>query len=413
MWRFELDRGWLAKVAEWLQPIKRWTWSFHQPGSLNRCVNSKRVTAGPCAVREIHSKLDVVGQGLSQRPELTTHPEMVIHPHDEAHPAPAEESGLSFASLTATNLITSRGMQNVLDTIYNQSDGSAHHKNFIRRQAGALAATRSPAFSPEPFSPSSGFTTEADQSDDEEVSLSAAACYVLSLSRDARPFQPEVGYWFGIGDLTRFPEHAGVDLLLPPPALGKPSQSSSSNNSLIYPRQGYFAFDARYAQLWLHARHKGIRVDDRPLAPGSKFLLEKRTRISIGSNRYIFEFQISDEEVFQAAKRDYLSEYRGGANPHESTSATPSASDVRIQDWSLHGIVGTSPVSVIHAATNVRSGEVVAVKRLRFGALRKDAEDEVRLYDEILSSIGGHRYSSFVMQKHSVLANELPYDSVR
>lgn len=336
---------------------------------------------------------------------------MANHSHKEAYDA--GESALCFASLTAASIRTLRDMGKVLDTIYNQLDDSAHHKSFIRRQAGPLAATRSPDFSPEPFDSSSGFTTEADQSDDDEFSLSAATCYILSLSRDAHPYQPEVGYWFGTGDLTRFPVHAGVDLLLPPPALETSLQSSSLNNNLIYPRQGYFAFDSKYGQLWLHARHKGIRVEDRPLAPRSKILLDKRTRISIGPYRYIFEFQISDEKVFQAAKRDYLSEFRRGGIPHESTSATPSASDVRIQDWRLHGVVGASPVSVIHAATNVRSGEVVAVKRLRFGASTNNAEEEVQLYDQILSSISGHRYSCFVMHKHSVLANELPYNPVR
>ncbi|KAF2773533.1 kinase-like protein [Teratosphaeria nubilosa] len=104
--------------------------------------------------------------------------------------------------------------------------------------------------------------------------------------------------------------------------------------------------------------------------------------------------------------------YRDQGEPYESTAATPSIGDIRIQGWLLRGVVGTSPITVIHAATHVKSGEVVAVKRLRFGASSKTAEDEVKLSDAIASSIRGHRYSSFVMQKHSVLSNEHSYTSV-
>lgn len=324
--------------------------------------------------------------------------------------SPTDESQLTFASLTPADKRTFDAMQTVIDTC---SDDASHHKLFFRRGAGALTATRSPIIPPDPFDLSSGFTTEADRSDDEDYAATeAAACYLLSLGTAAQPIQPEVGFWFGTGDLDRFGKNAGVDILLPPTNTADSLRSSTALGNSVYPRQGYFAFDRNYAQLWLHARHKGIRVDDRPLAQRSKVLLEKRTRICIGPYRYIFEFKVADEERFQVAKRQYLAAYGLGTEPHESTSVTPSASDVCVQGWRLHGIVGSSPVSVIHAATNVRSGEVVAVKRMRFGSSKGSAEEEVRLYCQMLESIKNHRYRSFVMQKHSVLQNDRPYAAV-
>lgn len=323
---------------------------------------------------------------------------------------PTDRSEFSFATMTPADLRTCRSLQSVIDTVDSRGEESAHHMAFLRRHAGTLAATRSPVIPPGPVESSSGFTTEVDHSDDEENVVTEAACYVLSLSNDARPFQPEVGFWFGTGDLNRFGKQAGVDLLLPP---SNATFSPAYAGNTVYPRQGHFAFDTKYAQLWLHARHKGIRVNDRPLAPRSKILLESRARISIGPYRYIFEFKVSNEKEFQAAKREFLAVHHPGTSPHDATSATPSASDICVQGWLLHGIVGSSPVSVVHAATNIKSGEVVAVKRLRFGSSKERAEQEVRLYGDILESIKSHRYSSFVMQKHSVLENERPYATVQ
>ncbi|KAF2487470.1 kinase-like domain-containing protein [Neohortaea acidophila] len=320
---------------------------------------------------------------------------------------------LDFASLTAANPRAVRGMQSVLEVIYDQaSHNLEHQRKFIRGQAGALAATRSPAFTPDPDQSSSGFTTEADLSDDEEYSFDGAPCYVLSLEEGVGPLNPQLGWWFGTGDLVRYPESGGVDLLLPPHASEHQSHllsESPSTTNLVYARQGYFAFDSKYGRLWLHARHKGIRVEDRPLAPRSKILLESRARISIGPFRFIFEFKVSDEASFQRAKKRALTEYYGQEKRYEATSATPSTHDVRIENWILHGVVGASAVSLVHAASHVRSGEVVAVKRLRLSTKEGDvATKELQVYDEILASIREHRYSKFVMQKHSVLAHDRP-----
>lgn len=321
----------------------------------------------------------------------------------------AGDPRLDFASLTPADWNTYHAMTKVVDTVDSLAASADHHKKFIRRQGGDLAATRSPLHAPEPnIDPSnSGYSTEADGPDDADLPFNTAPCNVLSLNPNATPDHPETGYLFGTGDLARFPETAGVDILLPPPENPLPS-------SPVYSRHGYFAFDStKYSQLWLHARHKGIRVNDRPLPPKSNMLLESRTPISVGPYRFVFEFKVVNEKVFQAAKQQFLSTHRGIGEPYESTAATSSTSDIRIQHWLLCGIVGVSPVTVIHAATNVRSGEVVAVKRLCFGAIKRTAEEEVNLYATIASSIREHRYSPFVMQMHSILSNERAHTSVR
>lgn len=323
--------------------------------------------------------------------------------HINAEVRDADAATLDFASLTSVNPRAIQGMRTILDSIYDQgTHDHEYHQKFIRHEAGTLAPTRSPAFSPDPDQPSSGFTTEADLSDDEITSYETNPCYVLSLVEDLRPLRPTLAWWFGVGDLVAYPESAGVEFLLPP-------SSTFSKPNRKYARHGYFAIDATYGRLWFHARHKGLLVDGHPVAPGSKILLGSRARISIGPFDFIFEFKVSDEASFQRVKRRTLARYYGQENRYESTSATPSENDVRIQDWILHGIVGASAVSLVHAASHVRSGEVVAVKRLRVSTEEGDvATKELQLYDEILASIREHRYSKFVMHKHSVLAHDRP-----
>lgn len=226
------------------------------------------------------------------------------------------------------------------------------------------------------------------------------SCYVLTFA--ATPWLPSVGFFFGTGNTQRYKDTGGVDLLLAP-----------TTSSSLYPVHGYFQFDAKYGQLWIHARHSGIRVDDRSLGSKGKHLLGKKARIAIGPYRFDFEFNVIDEETFQASKKIHLQSRDLDTHPFESTSRTPSVCDLRVEDWLLHGIVGSSPVSVIHAATNIKSGEVVALKRLRFGEPNAKAENEVRLYKELFSSIKSHRYSSFVMQKHSILEHDRPHTSIR
>lgn len=118
------------------------------------------------------------------------------------------------------------------------------------------------------------------------------------------------------------------------------------------------------------------------------------------------------EEAFQVALRRHVLEYHGQSYLNEATSATPSANDVHIDDRVFHGVIGASPTSVIHTASHMRSGEVVAVKRLRYGSSQKKAETEVKLYDEILQSIRNTKYNHFVMQKRDVLETQQSHGSI-
>lgn len=321
----------------------------------------------------------------------------------------AESASLDFASLTPANPRTARGVQMILDYLHDQKNDAAHHKTFVRANAGFLVATRSPLISPlspGPAELSEGQTTEADLSDDEDALPNNTTCYVLSLDECKLPFESKTGYWFGRGDFDRFPSNGGVDVLLPPGDFENRTTATSSLANSVAARHGYFAFDPKHGRFWLYARHKGIRVDDRPMARGSKLLLKRRMRVSFGPLRFIFEYKVSNEAEFQLALRLHVATTYGQQYLNEVTSATPSSNDVHIDDWILHGIVGSSPTSVIHAASNIRSGEVVAVKRLRFGSSRKKAESEVTLYDDILESIRDKKYKDFVMQKRGVLETQ-------
>ena len=343
--------------------------------------------------------------------------------------------------LTAASIRTNRAMEQVLDNVTGAA-GSLHHQKFIKRHLnhGDQTATISSSLSPHASDLESVITSETDLSDDEFVPHSDSISYFTSLSDDACPFKPSAGWSFGTGDLDQFHDHAGVDILLSPveAGLSEPTirsndvseQSIRSNDvsessirsstmsgrpirsNAVYQRQGHFAFDPNFASFWIHARHKGIKVNGQPLARLSKALLVGGARISIGPYQYIFEFKVSDEVRFQEQKRRYIARHYSVSDPHEFTALTPSVNDIQVQGWHMHGIVGSTPVTVIHAATNVKSGEVVAVKRLRVGGRDSDAEesdldaDEVDLYEHQLSNIKEHRYGSYTMQTHSVLRNQ-------
>jgi len=346
-----------------------------------------------------------------------------------------------FASLTAASIRTQRAMEQVLDSISGAA-GSLHHQKFIRRRldTGEPTATIDPSLSPHVSELESTITSETDHSNDELVPHSDSISYTMSLSDDARPSDPSKGWCFGTGDLDQYPDHAGVDMLLTPVEAGLCESTVRSNDvseqsirskdvsessikssatsgrsirgNTVHQRQGQFAFDPNFASFWIHARHKGIQVNGQPLARLSKALLGQGTRISIGPYQYIFEFKVSDEARYQEQKRRYIAEYHGVSDPHEFTAPTPSVNDIQVQGWYMHGIVGLTPVTVIHAATHVKSGEVVAVKRLRVGGRNSGAE-EVDLYERWLSNIKEHRYGLYTMQTHAVLRHERPVNPVQ
>lgn len=89
---------------------------------------------------------------------------------------------------------------------------------------------------------------------------------------------------------------------------------------------------------------------------------------------------------------------------NELISATPSATDLKLGEWIIRGVAGFTTRTVVDAASNSRTCEVVAVKILaRYNAyMAQKVEREVRLY-EALKTIGAHKHARFVMLMHSVI----------
>ena len=125
-------------------------------------------------------------------------------------------SRVDFATLTPADARTSRALAAVLDS----ADGlSLHHPLFVRRDAAAITARmvarrddnlllpiRSPS--------SSGETTEADLSSDNEEPPEDQGCYVLSFITGHQPLLPRTGWQVGTGNFYDDPDTGGVDLLL-------------------------------------------------------------------------------------------------------------------------------------------------------------------------------------------------------
>ncbi|KAK4994196.1 hypothetical protein LTR28_000974, partial [Elasticomyces elasticus] len=214
---------------------------------------------------------------------------------------------------------------------------------------------------------SSNDTTEADLPLDEDVLSESSGCYVLAFIPKVKHADPALGWLAGTGRFDKNGTTGGVDLLFSHPVSDDDEHRKPTD--LPYPRHVAFRFDAM-GRLWLSARHNCIALDGIPLQRGEGRILQHQARIEIGQLRFLFQFIIPKEQeaVFRDALRDYLSSHRNVEAPHELTSATPSANDVNIGDWRLHGIVGATPLSIIEAASNMRTGEAVAVKRLLPGS---------------------------------------------
>lgn len=173
----------------------------------------------------------------------------------------------------------------------------------------------------------------------------------------------------------------------------------------IYPKHLHFRFD-RFGRLTLHARQKGVELNGEPITRGTSRLLSHTQFIKIVPLSYKF-FHIlpkDDEQAFQSAKNQFLLDHMGFKEvPNEISSATPSADDVRIGDWAIHGTADSSATTVVEAASNMRTFQVVAVKRLRRMNWSDDRkiEAEVSNYDG-LESIKAHSHGKFVMRKHVI-----------
>ncbi|KAL9601230.1 MAG: hypothetical protein Q9219_002635 [cf. Caloplaca sp. 3 TL-2023] len=295
-----------------------------------------------------------------------------------------------FATLTPLNPEAISNFARISDKLRTQPLSLHHHSLYIRLgfppddNEGLVTG-------PEPNYNSDTATTEVTSSSD--FGTTAEGCYLLSIIEDHPPFQPKYGWAIGSGSWKNHPDTGKVDLLL-------------AEEPAIYPRHLAIRFDS-YGRSVLDARHKGVELNGETLPKGSSRILHYTDIIRVGPLQYRFQFVLPRalESEFQEAKRDFLQNSMiSPQGLHDLTSATPSANDVKIGDWVLHGIAGKTPMSTINAASNIRTHEAVAVKTL----IRSDkltaqtTSSEVRLY-EALKSIQQHRHGRFVMCMHSVL----------
>lgn len=304
---------------------------------------------------------------------------------------PVPPKRYDFASLTPANEAAIANFRSFSDLLRQQPSNTEHHSLFCRLDALPVAGN----VQTESTASDRSFSPEAT----EEVTATAQSenytygYYVLSLITDHPPCRPKFGWAMGLGNLEPGTPTGDVDLLLAP-------------SPGIFTRHITFRFDD-YGRLQLSARHSGVEMDGETISRGCSRLVSHVKFIKVGPLSYRFEFILSrDQELsFQQEKAEFLKEYGGLKQPlHEVISATPSANDLRVDDWVIHGTVGASIKSVIDAASNKRTLEAVAVKRMRRVDRRsaQRANHEVAIYER-LQSIKSHPNSQYVMQMHSVL----------
>ncbi|KAL9024733.1 MAG: hypothetical protein Q9196_006294 [Gyalolechia fulgens] len=294
------------------------------------------------------------------------------------------EPGLEFVSLIPDNAEAISNFRRVSDIIRQQPLRNEHHPVFCRLEHRATAVQDVTVGSPISFS--SNATTDIAPSD-------APGYYVLSITLEHPPVLPRDGWTVGRGRWDEDPETGAVDLLL-------------ATGPGISTRHICFRYD-KFGRLALHARHGRIKLDGNDVPRGSFRLLSYSNCIEIGRLRYqlIHTVSTEQEQAFQALKSNFMKATLGVEYPpHKLTSATPSAYNLKIGDWEIHGTAGVSATTVVEAASNRRTSEAVAVKRL----WRKDlasvqkANQEVDIYNA-LQCIKQHQNGHFVMRLHSVL----------
>lgn len=155
------------------------------------------------------------------------------------------------------------------------------------------------------------------------------------------------------------------------------------------------------------SRHSGVEIDGKSQSKHARFILSSQQIVCIGALLFDFHMTIpkAREAVFQVIKTRYLSGLldREASNP--ITSATPSATDVRVGEWIIHGIALITRSSIVEAASKSRTGKAVALKRL----MRQDAhsadriEREIAVYENLKNPLLNHRDRRFVMQMNCAI----------
>lgn len=129
-------------------------------------------------------------------------------------------SQVDFATLTPADARTSRALADVLAGADRLSQ---HHQHFIRRDAAPstrdiLTRREDNARAVSSSFGSSGVTTEADLSSDDDDPPADQGCYVLSFVAGHPPVRPAAGWQAGFGDFNSGDITGGVDFVLAPPS---------------------------------------------------------------------------------------------------------------------------------------------------------------------------------------------------
>nr|POE61016.1 ribosomal protein s6 kinase alpha-5 [Quercus suber] len=178
--------------------------------------------------------------------------------------------------------------------------------------------------------------------------------------------------------------------------------------SKIYSRQARFRFDAE-GRLWLHARHPGVTIDGVTIPRLTKRRLPAAAVIAIGSFRYLFRWTVDSKEkesMLQGYKYQFMKRYSSTVRHFTSLAATPTEADVRVGPWILYSVVAHSALSIIHAASRLDHGAVVAIKcLLRSSTHAYDAKNlaGLEIYSCLETPLRDHPDGEFVMKQLGVI----------
>nr|POF02187.1 calcium/calmodulin-dependent protein kinase type 1 [Quercus suber] len=309
-----------------------------------------------------------------------------------------DDEAVDFASLVPLNNFASRAFESLRDSLAQQPQRCQHHKHFVRLDArrevqGTAQSERGPQDSFD-----SDYTTE--RSDDSGDCLpGGTGCYALALIPDHQPCDPIAGWRIGVGRWDKDPLNGQVDLLVVDP---RQSTGNNEAKATLYPRHARFTFRAD-GRLFLHADHSGVTLDGKAIPQGQARLLPAQATVSIGPLRFLFCFTVqpASEEYFQAIKQTFLRKYLHVERDLISVvMGTPTPADPVIEEWRIHGVVGSTRSTTVHAASNIRTGELVAVKRIFCDPSRgPEMRREPEIYTDLAKPLRSHRYGKFVMQQ--------------
>nr|POF16698.1 isoform b of serine/threonine-protein kinase chk-1 [Quercus suber] len=317
-----------------------------------------------------------------------------------------------FASLTPANVYTALGFNRL--RAYLLDNPGHHYGQYVNLDCKRDLPDPQRTLMHHSFSTEDA-TTDEDDDDNDLPMPGETGVYILSFIPNAVPRKPERGWMVGAGHADGRPDE--IDLLLSNPAIDR----SNKKRSKIYPRHAYFRFDEE-GRLWLHARHPGVTIDGVAISRHRRRQLPAVAVITFGPLRYQFRWTIESKEadsILQSYKHEYLSRHLGALEDFTSLAATPTVADTQIGPWILHGVIAHSQLSIIHAASHVEHGTVVAVKcLLRSSSSRLDTRTraELDIYESLQKPLNEHPDGEFVMKQFAVIternrSHEIMYET--